>query len=106
MISNELRTIWEQRLLEYEASGQSIVAWCNEQSVKKNQFYYWRRKLRSEQTEKDQPVKWLSLNNDFRETAGLATDALVVHVGQVTVEIRTGFDQCLFREIVQILQTI
>jgi len=106
MIENELRILWEQRLAEYEASGQNVTAWCKKQSVKVNQFYYWRRKLSADQAENDQPVKWLPLDLDLCKQASLFADSIAVHVGQVTVEIRKGFDQNLFREIVQILQTI
>jgi transposase-like protein len=103
MISEELSSQWEQRLAEYETSGKSIATWCKEHSIRVNQFYYWRKRLRLDQTIKDQPMKWLPLG---LEQANLAPDYIAVHVGQVTVELRKGFDQNLFREIVQILQTI
>jgi hypothetical protein len=103
MISEEQSSLWEQRLTEHETSGESIAAWCKEQSIKINQFYYWRKRLRLSQVANDRPVKWLPLG---LEQANLAPDFIAVHVGQVTVELRKGFDQNLFREIVQILQTI
>jgi transposase-like protein len=106
MISNELSSLWEQRLAEYETSGKSVVAWCIEQSVRKNQFYYWSKKLRQDQAAKDRPVKWLSLDPDHGKPASGATNSILVCVGQVTVEIKKGFDQHLLREIVQVLQTI
>ncbi len=105
MINKNLRSLWEQRLAEYESSGKTITAWCKEQSVRDNQFYYWRKRLRMDQVENNQPVKWLSLELDSKQ-ANLVPDSIAVHVGQVTVEIKKGFDQNLFREIVQILQTI
>ncbi len=106
MINNNLRSLWEQRFAEYKSSGKTITAWCKEQSVRDNQFYYWRKRLRMDQVEKNQPVKWLSLELDNGKQANLAPDSIAVHVGQVTVEIKKGFDQHLFREIIQILQTI
>jgi transposase-like protein len=54
MTSNERRTQWEERLAEYEASGQRISSWCKENSITPRQFYYWRRKLRTEHLKKDQ----------------------------------------------------
>ncbi|NLE90584.1 MAG: IS66 family insertion sequence element accessory protein TnpB, partial [Dehalococcoidales bacterium] len=36
----------------------------------------------------------------------IAEDAIAVHVGPATVELRKGFDQELFGEIIQVLQTI
>lgn len=104
MINSDLRSLWEQRFVEYKTSDKSIPAWCQEQSIRANQFYYWRRKLRMSQADNDmQPVKWLPLG---LEQASLAPDYIAVHVGQVTVELQKGFDQHMFREIIQILQTI
>src|SRR5665647_909578 len=102
MINNELKDLWERRLAEYEISGKSIAAWCGEQSIRVNQFYYWRKKLRLGQAAKDQTVEWLTLG---LEQAILAPDSIAIHISQVTVEIRRGFDQQLLREIVQVLQT-
>lgn len=106
MINNKLRTQWEQHFAEYETSCKTIKAWCQEQTVRENQFYYWRKKLCVEQVEKGQPVKWLSLELDNRKQAIIAPEAIAVHVGQVTIELQKGFNQHLFREIIQILQTI
>ncbi|MDD3655088.1 MAG: hypothetical protein PHO01_13090 [Desulfotomaculaceae bacterium] len=64
----KLRSIWKQRLAEYEVSGKSIAAWCKEQTIKENQFYYWRQKLRS-QTKETQQVKWLSLDMQIGKQA-------------------------------------
>jgi hypothetical protein len=102
MVNEERRILWEKRLAECEASGKSALAWCNENSISKNQFYYWRRKLRGNHAEKEQPIKWLQ----FDVEPMLAKDSIAVHIGQVTIEINKGFDQNLFREIVQILQTV
>ena len=103
MYNNDLYSLWEQRLTECESSGQSISAWCKEHSIKVNQFYYWRKKLRLRQVQNNNPVKWLPLKVE-QPSCGL--NSIAVHIGQVTVEIRKGFDQNLFREIVQVLQTI
>lgn len=107
MINNDLRSLWEQRLAEYEDSGQTIKSWCHEQGLKEHQFYYWRKKLRMQQDEQGQPVTWLSLDLDHSKQARLNPDSIAVHIGgQVTVELSNGFDHHLFREIVQVLQTI
>ncbi len=105
MTGNELRTQWEKRLADYEASGQSIVAWCKAQSIKQHQFFYWRKKLRNHQADNDKPVTWLSLDLG-NARAGLAPGSIAVHVGQVVIELQPGFDWRLFREIIQILQTL
>lgn len=105
MESNDLRSLWEQRLAEYNASGKTIKAWCQEQAIKESQYYYWRRKLRGNQVGNNQAVKWLSLDLDNAKQS-ITPGSIAVHVGQVTVEIKKGFDQQLFREIIHVLHSI
>lgn len=105
-MDSKLCSIWEQRLAEHETSGKSIAAWCKEQSVKENQFYYWRKKLRTGQAEKTQSVQWLPLDLQLSNQDSPAGDWITVHIGQASVEIRKGFDHHLLREVVQVLQTI
>jgi len=107
MINSDLRSLWEQRLTEYESSRKTIKAWCQEQGIKENQFYYWRKRLREDQAEKNPPVvKWLSVGLDNSKQVNLTSGSIAVHIGKVTIEIKKGFDQHLLREIVQTLQTI
>jgi transposase-like protein len=105
LTSIERRILWEKRLAEQVASGQRVTAWCEENSITSRQFYYWRRKLGIEHSEKEEPIKWLSLKYESRQLS-IAEDAIAVHVGPATVELRKGFDQELFGEIIQVLQTI
>ena len=106
MSSIDLGILWEKRFSEYEASGQSIVSWCKEHSIKINQFYYWRRRLRLDRVEKRQPVKWLSIDLDPSKQKSHDTDSISIHVGQATIELKKGFDQQLLREIIQVLHSI
>ena len=39
------REYWQRILVEQEASGQSISAFCEERAVAEGSFFYWRRKL-------------------------------------------------------------
>lgn len=105
MLEKDLPSLWEQRLAEFESSGDRIKAWCQEQGIRESQFYYWRRKLRTKPVEKEEPVKWISLALDNGKQ-GSNPDSIAVHIGQVTIEVNKGFDHHLLREIVQVLQTI
>jgi len=44
------------------------------------------------QTENNQPVKWLSLDLDNGKQADPTPGSITVHIGQVTIEIKRGFD--------------
>lgn len=103
MVNLDLRSLWEQRLAEREASGKSIAAWCRENSVSDRQFYYWHKKLRKNQVGNDQPVRWLPLGVEPTDNV---PGSIAVHIGKATVEIKKGFDKQLLREIALVLQTI
>ena len=105
-MDSKLSSIWEDRLTQYKTSGKSIIAWCKEQAIRENQFYYWRKKLRTGQTEKTQPVQWLPLEAQLTKQPNFTADFIAVHIGRTTIEIRKGFNRQLLREIVQTLQTI
>lgn len=104
-MNQELANLWEQRFAEFEVSGKTVTAWCQEQSLRENQFYYWRRKLRSGQT-KGEPVKWLAVNLDHGKLPSFAADTIRLSVCQVTVEVRPGFDHNLLREIIGVLKSL
>lgn len=105
-MDNNLRRTWEQRLAEQKDSGKSIAAWCKEQAVKENQFYYWQKKLRSGPAEKTQPVQWLPMDLQLSNQVNPVSDWITVHIGKASVEIRQGFDHHLLREILHVLQTM
>jgi len=102
---------WVQRMVDFEASGQTIVAWCQEQQIQPSNFYYWRRRLQSSASQTlKQPVKWLSLDLDFKPAAAADLEAtdnrnrIKVQIGRATILVEPGFDQDLFRDISRILQ--
>lgn len=105
-MDTKLSNICEGRLSQYEASGRSITAWCKEQAIRENQFYYWRKKLRTGQPEKTQSLQWLPLELQLAKQTRFVAGSITVHIGQTALEIRKGFDRQPLREIIQVLQTI
>jgi hypothetical protein len=45
-LNHALRDLWRQRLLRFECSGLSAVAFCAKEGVSTPSFYAWRRRLR------------------------------------------------------------
>lgn len=106
MIDHKLADLWKRRLAEYKASGQSITAWCRENSVTEGQYHYWRRKLGSHPAVTDQPVKWVAVSMDVTANEEKHSDPVSVHIGQFTVEVKPGFDENLLRNIFKVLKTV
>ena len=42
----EVESAWRQRLARFAQSGQTVKAFCREESVSACSFYHWRRRLR------------------------------------------------------------
>jgi transposase-like protein len=106
MKDGDLHSLWERRLIEYKTSGKSISAWCRDNSVTEGQYHYWRRKLGSQTAINHQPVKWMVVNMGTSPQEEKSSDPIAVNIGQVTVEVKRGFDHELFREIIQVLKTL
>ena len=106
MIDKNLGKLWERRFKEFESSGKTIAAWCKEHSVKENQFFYWRKKLCSDQAEPNQPVKWLHVDLDNSHEEEPVADSISIHIGKVTIEVNKGFDKQLLQDILKVLQAL
>lgn len=102
MSNKELYTLWERLLKEQRASGKTIRAWCREQKVRENRFYYWRKKLQPAKTSNKQQVQWLPI--ETAETKPCTK--VIVHLGEARIEIPRNFDRFQLREIIRVLQTV
>lgn len=108
MKQNQKNSEWEQRIADCANSGQTIVTWCEANGIKLCNFYYWKRRLRDlSEKENGQPIKWMSLDIRSQEDrSSLPEGAVSVEIGQARVIVAQGFDQRVFRDIVNILQTL
>ena len=97
MTKAEQQNTWAVRVAEFKSSGQSVSAWCTAHDVKIHQLRYWLRK--EKQPYEEGIFTWLPL--DLSE-AGFQT-SLLVRVGQVTLEVRPGFDPKLLLDVVKTL---
>ena len=100
MTKKERQELWETRLAEYRASGQSVTAWCKEHNVNPQQLWYWRRKEKQQVVEEN-AVSWLPV--DLSEIK--SQSSLLVRIGRATIEVNPGFDPELLLDVVNILVT-
>lgn len=105
MKQSNLRQIWDQRFSEFEASGQTVLAWCEQNQIKPHQFFYWRRRTRDVKVDQpNQPIKWLSMDYDFKAAAPVSEKTITVQIDSVSILVNKGFDPDLFLEIISVLQ--
>lgn len=104
MTKSELRKEWETRIGEFKDSGQSGAAWCAENNVNVHQFYYWMRRFKTSESTEAQSSKWLSLevSNQVQET----TNNLLVRVGEVTIEVKPGYNPELLLNVIRTIRTL
>lgn len=96
------RNEWSARIVDYEASGQTMKAWCERQNVTKDQLKYWLRALKARPVDAvHAPAPFLPLA--LRESVVPSLSTVLLHVGDVRVEVRNGFDPILLREVVAAL---
>jgi hypothetical protein len=96
----EDRTVWEKRVNEYRASGQSQAAWCKERNINPNTFNFWYLRFNSEKTQPKQQtkkaVKWLALNTNEIEIKPEANPAqtytIDITIANVTIAVKPGFN--------------
>lgn len=71
-VTHEIRLRqWAKIMRERQASGMSINAWCEVQGIRRQQYFYWQRKLREAACKElaGKPVKGL-IPADYGQAAG------------------------------------
>ena len=108
MKQNQKCVEWEKRIADCANSGQTIAAWCETNGIKLSNFYYWKRRLRDQTgIGAGQPIRWMSLDiRPLEDRPSLPEGALSIEIGQARIIVTQGFDQRVFRDIVNILQTL
>lgn len=106
MTKAELQKLWEARISEYRASGQSAKEWCTAHNIPIRQLWYWLRKFKNEKDASHvKSTQWLPVELSEQ----ISTDqgkALLVKVGQVGIEVRPGFDPALLSQVIRVLVTL
>ena len=105
MMKVERQREWDARIAEFRASGQSTKEWCAAHDLKPYQLWYWIRKHKTIDTPSARPSEWLAVEvSDL----GLVDQrsALLIRVGQATVEVKPGFDRMLLSDIVRTLSAL
>jgi len=106
MTKAELRQEWSSRVADFKASGQSASAWCAAHDLPPHQLWYWLRKHKNIDTPTMMPSQWLSVELGEPKPSSAQGSALLVRVGQATVEVKPGFNPALLSDVVRILTAL
>jgi hypothetical protein len=103
MSRTEQRLEWEKRIEEFKASGLSAAAWCKMQDLKPHRFNYYLCKDKPLKPSTPPTTRWLSVEIENSEVAPDQMPALLVKVGEATIEVKSGFDPTLLCQLVRTL---
>jgi len=93
---------WQERIAKQERSGMSVKKFCNEQGFAEHQFYYWRKRLRSQQ----QPLRFALVERGAMPSAAVANAELeLVLVTGERLRIATGVDATTLHTVLEALRT-
>ena len=95
-MTDEKREYWSNLIAEQEASGQTIRAFCQKQSVGDHSFHYWRKRL-----QKSEPVQFALL----KTVASAAPLELILANGE-QLRIRNGVDAATFRLVLDVVRRL
>jgi hypothetical protein len=96
---------WAERVREWKASGRTAKAFAEGRDFKASTLVYWASCLRRGRVGAARPQKRQSRVRMVRMVAAAkpASGSLTVRVGTAQVEVRSGFDRVLLRELLDAL---
>ncbi|AOQ24479.1 hypothetical protein MTAT_28790 [Moorella thermoacetica] len=94
MTKAELQKLWETRIAEYRASGQSVKEWCaSHNDVTPRQLWYWLRKFKNQNgVLSAQSTRWLPVEVS-EQSSEVHGNSLLISIGQAVCGNRKG-DHC------------
>lgn len=99
--------LWKARIHEFRTRCESVTQWCKRHRVSRTQLYRWIRKL--EQAERPAPAPtgpgWVALTVE-EPTPGPSAPPIVVRVGAMAVEVRSGFDPGVLAEVLRTVKAL
>ncbi|GFN21967.1 IS66 family insertion sequence element accessory protein TnpA [Thermanaeromonas sp. C210] len=104
MTRAERQKLWETRIAEYQASGQSVKEWCaSHEGISPRQLWYWLRKYKDQNgVSLEKPTRWLPVEIS-ESSSGDGGNSLLVRIGKTSIEVRPGFDPALLTQVVRVL---
>lgn len=100
----ELRKEWERRVASFRASGQTQSKWCEVNKVKIHQLKYWLKRIDGPAAKSAPPSAFTPIV--IEEPSLPQGETLQVTIGEVSIEVKPGFNSTLFSEVVRTLKTL
>jgi hypothetical protein len=100
MTERQKQELWVKRIEDFRSSGQSQVAWCQEQDIPVHQLRYWLQKQRKNVSE-SVGSRWISMQATVASGSGVS-----LRLGAITLDIEPDFNQQVLVDVVNSLMTV
>ncbi|NMB11772.1 MAG: helix-turn-helix domain-containing protein [Firmicutes bacterium] len=100
----EKRTLWEERVTAFKASGQSVRRWCSEQGLPEHQLRYWLQRIlpEVEHAKQVRASRWVAIDTSQQSISS----GISLRIGAVVLEVQRGFDQQVLVDVLRSLMDI
>lgn len=99
---------WTKIIQTCQASGETVVGWCNQNNVKIKSYYYWLRRVRTLACETGalvpQKMEQQIVPVSFRQAK--ASAAVTIHLSSICVDIHDGTSRETIEAVLSALKTI
>ena len=97
------RRYWEKHLKEWRESGLSQAEYCRRHDLRVYQFTYWKKRLNSGTPAGVEAVELVVGGLGFSPGGACSPIRIMVGNGRFQIEVTTGFEPSLLRQVVRIL---
>lgn len=101
MSHTERRKIWKDRIIAFQASGQSAATWCAANQLTTRKLWYWQRKFKNVSGKAVQTSQWISLDVDKQHKP-----TILIKVGSAEIKVETGYNRELLADVIRTLQSL
>ncbi|MGH4140727.1 IS66 family insertion sequence element accessory protein TnpA [Clostridium sp.] len=105
MSRTKVSYIWEQRVADFKASGQTATMWCESKKIRPATLRYWIRVFKPNNTVTEKSTSWISV--DTSELKVISKEQpLIVNIGNASMEINSDFNKNLFLKVTELLLSL
>ena len=98
MTREALAQEWRERLEDFAEAEMTVQQWCDFNRISIHSYYYWRRRLNADKTDKATTPHFLAVN--VVDTPPVSPAGLTLRIAGVAIEVTAGFDPGLLRAVV------
>lgn len=86
---SELAQIWAERISACQADGSNIKSWCRDNNVSASEYYYWIKKLNSNDNEiiEAEGVEWAEVSLVSQEQNMNNGNSIILNYNDFKIEI-------------------